>query len=173
MTARLDFAIVGAQKAASTLLQVILASHPAIDMPAAETAVFEDFDDEAKISELIESCFKAGHSQLRGIKRPTYLYDEEVCRRLARFSPDTKIIVILRDPLSRAVSAYYHYIKDGFLPNRPINDGLSKIISGDVRVEWPRGSQVIEYGLYANALKCYLAAFGADRVLVLLQEEFL
>ena len=46
-------------------------------------------------------------ARVRGEATPIYLFLPEVARELARYNPDLKVIVLLRDPVERAISHYY------------------------------------------------------------------
>jgi hypothetical protein len=52
------------------------------------------------------------HRQV-GEATPSYLYDAEARARLAKALPDTKLVIILRDPVKRAYSHYWHTHRRG------------------------------------------------------------
>jgi hypothetical protein len=56
---------------------------------------------------------KASPSQVCGEKTPTYSYLPEVPKRIKSKVPNTKIIWILRDPVERTYSHYWHEVKKG------------------------------------------------------------
>lgn len=63
-------------------------------------------------------------TQLCGIKRPDYLSLPERPQRINEHSPEAKLIVVLKNPIQRAVSAYYHYISNRYLRAVEPNEGL-------------------------------------------------
>lgn len=168
----LDFVIVGAQKAGSTHLGACLADHPEVFLCPDEVPYFEDpFYLATPPSELDRVFAKAQPGQRRGIHRPDYLARSECPERIKADVPDARILVVLRDPTARAVSAYCWYVQFGLLPFAPAEVGLTRLLDGWSHPGYPRAGEVIEYGLYARHLRRYVDAFGSDRVLVLLSDE--
>ena len=111
-----NFVIIGAQKSASTFLQVCLSEHPDVFMPPGETPFFESPDYENSDISRLESLFNNRSESKLGIKRPSYIGKPEVPKRIEYHLPDAKLIAVLRNPIDRAVSAYFHYINNGFIP---------------------------------------------------------
>ena len=106
--------IVGAQKCGTTALAHFLAQHPAIAMAAPKEAHLFDAPDyspawtPAEIDARYASSFAhAGGAALRGEATPIYLFLPGIARELRRYNPDLKLIVLVRDPVERAISHYY------------------------------------------------------------------
>lgn len=60
------------------------------------------------------SCFEgASPSQRVGEITPYYLYHAQAAERIAARLPQVRIVVMLRDPVSRAISHYYHSVRLG------------------------------------------------------------
>ena len=110
---RLAFVIGGVQKAGTSALAQYLARHPALRLPAGKEAhVFDavDFDDDATPAQ-IDACYAAHFAQddadvLHGDATPFYLLHPRIVARIARYNPALRWIVLLRDPLERAISQY-------------------------------------------------------------------
>lgn len=167
-----DFVIIGAQKSASTFLHQCLAAHPQVYMPAREVAAFESPDYEhGALARLDAELGGAAPGQVRGFKRPNLLGTPDAARRLAAHLPDARLIAVLRNPVERAVSAYYHYMSDGFIPLRPVAVGLRALLDGEYATRWPRAAEIIEFGRYHQALQGYAQYLARGRVLVLLHED--
>lgn len=164
------FLVIGAQKSASTFIQDALRTHPDVYMPAGETRFFEDPEyGKGDLAELA-ALFNGRQERLLGIKRPDYLARQEVPARIHAALPMAKLIVVLRKPLDRLVSAYYYYIKLGLMPVADINEVLPTILRGE-RTDSPKAQELLSYGNYATHLKRYHALFAAGQILVLLQED--
>lgn len=111
---RVDFMVVGAQQCGTAALASLLAAHPQVGMAAPpETHLFDDPDygphwSRARIDARYAACFQQCSGALvRGEATPIYLYLPEVAAELARYNPELRLIVLLRDPAERAVSHYY------------------------------------------------------------------
>src|SRR5262245_22488050 len=151
----LDFVIIGAQKAGSTYLQDCMAEHHQIYLMPGECVAFEDPEYEKyRLGQLDEVRGRAGR-RLAGVKRPTYLPSSVVAGRIAAHCPRAKLIAALRDPIARAISAYFHYMTFGSLPIAPIETGMQRIIEGEYTQRFPRAPEVIEYGKYHTHLMNY------------------
>lgn len=167
-----DFVIVGAQKAGSTHLGACLLDHPEVCLCPDEVPYFEDpFYLATPAWELDQVFAKAQPGQRRGLHRPEYLARAECPGRIKADAPDARILAVLRDPVTRAVSAYLWYVQFGLLPFDPPEVGLARLLGGWSHPDYPHAGEVIEYGMYARHLRRYLETFGRDQVLVLLSGE--
>jgi hypothetical protein len=167
----LDFIILGAQKAGSSYLHSCLSEHPSVLMPPEESTIFESPDYERGGLSEFERRFATCGSATLGIKRPSYLARPEIPSRIQAYTPEAKLIVSLRNPVDRAVSAYFHYVRNRFLPMLGIEEGMRRILDGIRDEAHPASNDILEYGLYASHLKRYLALFPRSQVLILLHEE--
>lgn len=167
-----DFVIVGAQKAGSTYLGDCLLDHPEVFLCPDDVPYFEDpFYLTTPASELARVFTKAQPGQRRGIRRPDYLARPECPARIKVDVPDAKILIVLRDPVARAVSAYCWYVQFGLLPFEVPEAGLARLLDGWSHPDYPHAGEVIEYGFYARHLRRYVDAFGFGQLLVLLSDE--
>lgn len=166
----IDFIIIGAQKSATTFVQRTLGSHPGICMPRDEITVFRDAISNEDIR-LIRKLFAANiQEKVKGIKFPEYLTNENCAKNISSFLPEAKLIAILRNPVDRIFSAYYHYVSAGLAPISDMNKGLYEIIDGRHQEEYPKTRDLIEYGFYYKYLRIYLDYFTRDQILILLYE---
>lgn len=164
--------IVGAQKGGSTRLAWTLAEHPDIWIPRSESPEFRDpIFSEGSLQSLRTQIAGAPPASTRGIKCPDYLGRPEVPQRLADYCSLPKIVACLREPISRAVSAYYWHVRWGLLPLEDVNDGLAAIMAGKYKDIDPRVNEVLEWGRYGCLLKRYTDIFGRGRVHVLFDED--
>jgi hypothetical protein len=166
-----DFVIVGAQKSGSTVLAENLRQHPEIFMPAGETQYFKDPEFQTAEPEDLHRLFAGSEGvRRRGIKCPDYLGQEPCARRIASQLGLVDIIAVLRDPVSRAVSNYYWWMRWGALPVEPVDVGLARVLDGEY-AGIRQADEILEFGLYGKHLERYLEIYGEERVLVLLDED--
>lgn len=167
----LDFIIIGGQKCGSTYLQEVINEHPEISMVDGECPHFESPDYEnGGLNELKKLVEELDSDKVLGIKRPIYLSKKEVPSRISEFNKDIKLIVILRDPLERLKSAYFHYINYGFSPFLPLNEGVGKLLKEELQEEFPRTSEILEFSYYSKFIDTYLNIFK-ENILILTYDE--
>ena len=164
----LDFVIIGAQKSASTYLQTQLSLHKNIYLPKGEYAFFEDLNLCETRSSLDDLFLQSEEGKKLGIKRPNYLAKPDVAKKLLEYSSNLKLIAVLRDPVRRACSAYFHYIKYGFIRPLPITQGMDLILAGSHPD--PAAKDILEYSCYGKQLQMYLKLFPKDQLHVVFQE---
>lgn len=172
MTATLpDFVIIGAQKAASTLLLRSLRQHPEAWLPAKENPFFRDPVYVHGALGSFADIF-AGRTERRlGFKCPDYLGRSEVPARLHKDLAEPQLIVCLRNPVQRAVSAYFWKVRWGLLPVVPAEEGLQRVLDGDYRDLDPSVGDILDWGLYHEHLSRYLQHFPVEKILVLFDED--
>lgn len=166
------FLVIGAQKAGSTYVLECLRAHPEIYMPRAEVPFFEGELYHADRLDQFERHFDAACAgQIIGVKRPNWLGSPECPSRIAKHLPEVKLIAILRNPVERAVSAYFHYMASGFIPIRPIEVGMPDLLDGKYD-HLPRAREIIEFGFYRKHLMNYERYFATERIHVALLDDF-
>ena len=111
---RVGFMIVGAQKCGTSALWEYLGAHPQVGMSSPkEVQLFSgpEYSSEWSAEEIdrryapwFRHCPDA---EVRGEVTPIYLFFPEVAAELKRYNPKLKLIVLLRDPVERAISNYY------------------------------------------------------------------
>lgn len=157
--------LLGAQKAGSTFLHRCLGEHPDVFMPGREIDSFEDPHYREDALDRLASILKKGSGKrIVAIKRPDYLARPECPPRIARHCPSARLVVILRNPLDRAVSAYFHYVNYGFLPLRGAEEGIRAILEGRYASSFPAGGDILEYGFYHKHLSRYLELYRREQL---------
>lgn len=107
---RVQFVICGVQKAGTTALASYLQQHPALQFPTCKEPHF--FDRESldwsshhrEREQTYHQLFDATQRGIRGESTPVYLYWKPCPERLWHYNPDMRLIVILRNPITRAYS---------------------------------------------------------------------
>ena len=172
---------VGTQKGGTTTLYRVLKEHKEVFMPDnKEIHYFTKYyakGDRWYVEQFKEA--KAG--QTRGEITPYYLFHEAVPDRIRRLRSDMKIIVLLRDPVERTLSQYFHSYRLG-LEVLGIEDAL------EAEYERLRGSRDIvmttngthvahqeqsylSRSRYDEQLQRYRKSLGPENILVLKSED--
>jgi hypothetical protein len=168
-----DFLIIGAQKAGTTWLKEQLRQNPRIFMPKREVHYFDQNPRFERGSEWYASHFEDADGAVTvGEKTPEYLYlsqRPDIPEGIARIStllPEARLIVILRDPVRRALSALNHLINKGHVS--PLHSADSLLLGRRKRLlPWP----VMEMGIYHRQVGPVFDAFGRESVLTLFYED--
>lgn len=105
-----DFLIIGVPKGGTTSLLHWLGSHPQIWChPRKELHFFNGAWEHGPDSYHAQfPCFVSSSGILRGEATPNYFLDPRVPERVAIAAPSTRLILLLRDPLERAISWIEH-----------------------------------------------------------------
>jgi hypothetical protein len=102
------FIIAGTQKSGSTVLAAYLAHHANISFAKRKELHF--FDKSANYEKGVEGYYKefkiSRSTIVMGEATPFYMASRKACKRIVKHFPDVKMIVILREPISRAYSEY-------------------------------------------------------------------
>lgn len=108
MASRPDFVIAGVQKCGTTSLFRAMRRHPAFKTPRAkELHYFDRFYDRGP-TWYAEQFPELKNGQITGEATPAYSYSPTARERMIADLPDVPVIMILRDPVSRAYSHYWH-----------------------------------------------------------------
>jgi hypothetical protein len=182
MTERLpDFLGIGTQKGGTTSLQALLEQHPGVYMPTSkELHYFSLHYNKDRI--WYSSQFEAANpEQLCGEITPYYLFHPEVPQRIVNLIPQARLIILLRDPVERALSQYFHARRHGFeILN--LADALAaevdRLRGSETCLSHPGGRHnshqkhsYVSRSRYEEQLDRYTAIFPADQLLVMRSED--
>lgn len=174
---KVDFFIVGAAKAGTTSLFDSLASNPDIFLPGdKEPHFFGDMKPRGKrdlylnYDAYIELFRGANDAQILGEASTGYLYSSTAAQELYRHNPEAKIIISLRDPVSRAYSLYWHHIRD-YKEQVSFEEALA-LEEKRIAEKDGFGFHYLKSGLYFEQVKRYIDVFGRDQVKILIFENF-
>lgn len=165
--------IIGVAKGGTTALANFLAGHPSIYM--AETKEPNYFSAESlqkrklyygntylNSEQSYLDLFKNGEScKWRGEASVSYFQFAETASKIKQYSPNAKLILLLRNPIKRAIS---HYLMDSRLGY--VSVGLDEIIEKKEQFE-PYFFQYIEHGLYYQRILEFKKYFSPNQLLVL------
>lgn len=166
--------IAGAQKSGTTSLHKFLESHPDVFFPKRPQEIhFFDIDENyVKGLGWFASYFSARDGEkVVGQTSPLYIYEPKVPARIQTVLPAAKFIFILRNPIERAYSHYWHEIRHGY-ENLSFEDALDRekdrISQG---FEARRHYSYVDRGRYVRQILRFLEFFPKQNILVLLYDD--
>lgn len=113
----IDFLVIGAQKSATSWLYQCLKEHPEVALPDNKYEVEYLGGDLSQIYG-IDWYFGLMSSQqmaIHGDVSVLYLSDPRAPKIVKQYAPNVKLVVVLREPIERAISAYAWSRKNNFL----------------------------------------------------------
>lgn len=155
--------LVGAMKCGTTSLHNMLDAHPSIFMcqNPKEPAWFAGGNQSKDLSWYLERFADARDERYVGESSTDYSKAPRlgpVASRIKEFSPDARILYIMRDPVERAISHYWWEVEFS--------------AEGRSFLEAVKASREIgDVGNYAMQIEPFLKVFGRDRVCTLTMEE--
>jgi len=174
------FLIGGVQKAGSTALAQYLGTHPGVLLPRDKEAhifdapAFDDAADPVQVDAGYLPLFDAANETLlHGDATPFYLFQPEIIARIARYNPAMRWIILLRDPIDRAVSQH-HMERQRGKDRWPLPLGLllergrlHRNAGNFARSSSLRRHSYRARGDYASQLDALFARFPREQVLLL------
>ena len=103
-----DFLGVGTQKGGTTYLYELLKRHPQVFLAEPKEQHFFSLHWQRGVDWYRKQFASAAESQICGEITPYYLFHPEAPARIQSLLPNVKLIVLLRDPVERALSQYFH-----------------------------------------------------------------
>ena len=173
--------IIGAQRSGTTYLRNVLDAHPGVFMARSVNAEPKYFLDVGSAVDDYSVYWKkyfleAENIKWLGEKSTSYLEREDAARNIKSKIPDAKILVILRDPVERAISNYCFSRENGIEPY-----GIEKALSEEpARIDtWPSEQFSVspyaytDRGKYMQHLEFWEHNFSKDNLIVLASERFI
>ena len=182
------FQVAGAQRSGSSSLYEYLVGHPLVGRASVEEIHFFDnnfgrgiewyrghFPTKLRAS-MTERRY--GRAMIAGEATPYYLAHPLAPGRLADVLPETRVLIVLRDPIDRAYSHYHHEVALGAetLPFSEALDREPQRLEGEVDrmladpayYSYPHQQfSYVTRGLYAEQLERLYSSFPREQVLVL------
>jgi hypothetical protein len=182
-TPKLDFIVIGAQKAGTTSLWRYLEDNPALQMPPDKEGVFFSeacYPDDWRA--FMRALFKTAprHARL-GTVTPPYMVGTPhasvatIAGRIHTLVPDVRLVALLRDPVQRAHSAHRMLVRRGE-ESRPFAKAIADLLHPEElrrSRSAPAGESrsYVAAGEYGRMLEAYLEHFDRDQLHVELTDE--
>ena len=168
--------LLGVQKAATTSLQRWLAQHPDVCAPDVlkdypyfyNDSIYQKGPDH--ISRIYRKDYHGESVILQGFV--SYIFDEKSLQRIKRDCPGAKFLLVLRNPVERAISAYYFTRQRG-LEERSLEQAFEdedRILKEGNQQEKLELTYKLR-GLYYQQIQVFLKYFDMDQLCILFFEE--
>jgi len=188
-----DFIIIGAQRGGTTSLYAYLSQHPQIAPAATKEVHFFDSNFQKGIGwyrtqfpSLIEKSIAKNIGKqnfITGEASPYYLFHPHVPERVAKVVPAVKLIVLLRNPVDRAYSHYFHEVELGHeklsfaealaQEEARTHEECARVVADQYYRSYNHQHYTyLSRGIYANQLQRWLTLFPREQLLVIKSEDF-
>ena len=175
------FLIIGAQKSGTTSLYDFICKHPDV-FPARFKEIHYFSLNYAKGLDWYLSNFpvEIGPGQITGEATPYYLFHPYSAMRIHKQLPGVKLIAVLRDPVERAISHYFHAVARNnetreMMPSfqadlEPLSEERSVLLAFKNDICHQQNSY-IQRGYYSRQLSRYSDLFPAESLLLVSDSE--
>jgi hypothetical protein len=154
-----DFIGIGAQRAGTSWLYNCLKEHPEIFMPRKEVHYFDKLHKTHDIDWYLNIFKGPDDKQISGEITPDYMYHQDTIKEIHSNFPDTKLIIILRNPIERSHSAFSLFKSHGRFKNMTFEEALKA------------EPFLLEQSLYYKQLENVYRYFKREQVLIKLYED--
>ncbi len=178
-----SFLIIGAQKCGTTALHAYLSRHPQTVPSSTKEINYFCSDD---VLALGPAWYKtqfpvsqpAHPKPLTYEASPNYVFTPQVPERLHAYCREMKIILLLRNPVARAFSAWNHYVHrnpskhpdlsvEQAVETRSFEQVVKDEIDGVLPADQPQGSHYLARGRYAEQIRRFLKFFPREQILII------
>ncbi|MEM1167591.1 MAG: tetratricopeptide repeat protein [Cyanobacteria bacterium P01_H01_bin.35] len=179
-----DFIIIGTEKSGTSSLYVYLVQHPQIIAPIEKEIHFFshkfDYGNEWYLAHFPPILNHPNF--LTGEASTSYFHTchLDTHKRLFSLLPNTKLILLLRNPVERTISHYHQRVRLGFE-----HRSLEKVISSEMEIlkgaenpislgekYWKTQCGYLWVGLYFHFLKDWMSIFPKEQILILKSGDF-
>lgn len=182
MSRRPDFFIVGAPRSGTTALFKHLGRHPQIFVPRVKEPLYFGADQELpsdqrrmSLEEYLALFADAGDAVRVGEGSTAYLYSRTAASEIRDFSPDARIIIMLRDPIAVMHAQHSGMVWAGY---EPIMDFSTALEAQDRERRLPdrrrsrHGAYYRDIVDFADHVGRYFDTFGRERVHIILFDDW-
>ncbi len=172
---------IGTQKGGTTSLYWLLRNHSEIFLPEPKELQYFTLNFDKTVDWYSDFFKEAKPGQLRAEITPYYLYHPAVPQRIHQLNPAMMMIVLLRDPVERALSQYFHAKRLGFEdlsledafaaePSRLLNSLDMVMEVGGTHFSHQKHSY-LSRSRYDNQIKRYFDFFSPSQLLIMRSED--
>lgn len=175
-----DFIVAGASKSGTSSIYFYLSRHPQILLSHTKEIDFYWQNYKRGIDWYLAHfpTITDRNDFITGEATPNYLRFPKVAQRIKDTFPQTKIIILLRNPADRAISWHYHKLNTG-LTNQSLGDAIEEEMARLATVSETEITRTGFYNpdnilssLYIYKIKAWIELLGRDKFLILKSEDF-
>ena len=186
-----DYLIIGVQKGGTTSLYKYLKMHPKIKSAFRKEIHFFDRKFDKSLSWYRSHFPFKENGYIVGEATPDYIFNPYAAKRVARLLPSIKLIVLLRNPIDRALSHYYHSSRHSAYRKKvtSFEDALAIEETITSSIDFARLQQneeiythsniynlhekysYLRRGIYINQIKPWVSLFPREQLLILRSED--
>lgn len=177
-----SFLGIGVQKGGTTSLAGLLRQHPLIHLPPKKELQYFTYHYDKPLSWYIDQWHEADSFRVRGEITPYYIFHPYAHQRIFDTLPRVKLIILLRDPVERALSQYFHAKRLGH-EDLELEDALGsedeRLADSVLRLGTPgyrdikhQENSYLSRSRYESQLPRWMSTFSASNLLIL-RSEFL
>ena len=175
MQTNIDLAIIGAQKAGTTALKNYIGEHPdVLSHPHTEFTYFADDNEyETDDSIILKKYFGVTEKRTQKlvVKNVTLSFREHTIERLYKHSPNCHLVLVIREPISRAFSSYQMAVRSGWM-DKPFSYAEKAIQNNANGQKDTFYRFMLDLGIYHKQLETIYKYFDKEKVSVFLFEDF-
>ncbi len=188
-----DFIIIGAQKCGTTSLYNYLIQHPLI-IPSWKKEVhffdnnfhkgftfYKSFFPTKIYKNILRRIYKK--RVITGEASPYYIFHPHAYKRIHSLLPNIKLILLLRNPVERALSHYYHEVNNGRenlsfeqaieKESERLRGELEKMLENENYYSFNlQNYSYVSRGIYIDMIKKWHQNFSKDLILIIKSEDF-
>lgn len=170
------FIIVGASKSGTTSLFFNLSQHPQVLPPHKKEINFFNHNLASGVPwYLAQFPAIADNKQfITGEASPLYIYNQQARTRMKQLFPNTKIIVMVRNPVDRTISEYYHAVNHA-IEKRTLTEIIAR--ETELLATKPRSELLQNFGyllnsIYIDNIVKWQTDFSPENTLIIESEAF-
>ncbi|MEG4107037.1 tetratricopeptide repeat protein [Microcoleus sp. S13_C5] len=172
-----NFIIIGSQRCGTTSLYTYLAQHPQILTPIKKEMDFFSWHFDRGIDWYLAhfAPMPPGEQFLTGEASPSYFDSREAPERLYSLFPEVKLIVLLRNPVDRAISQFYRLTDlnwEARSLDRAISDEVERLNQNPEYIIGEEPGNYLARGRYIEFIKNWRTFFPREQLLILKSEDF-
>lgn len=153
------FAVVGTYRAGTSWLHQVFRAHPEIFVPEGKELFYFSRYYDRGVAWYMKHFIGSEECSVYGEVCPSYLSHDRAAQRIHDFDPNSRIIAVLREPVSQIISmAQLHSNREGMQGSRVVT--LEELRSG-----------LIHNVMYYSTIRPYLELFSRERLLVMKYDQ--